>query len=163
MTKPKFQVRDKVRILDGSEIENYAHDWVSGMDKYIGCGGTITGVRFCKHCNCYVYHINGLLYDFDERGLELIKADTVDTANKSAGYWTEEDDNEEDARFRAIVEERAKGDSFIFSKLMYALIKNGVRPTVVKKSFFDPDVMRAGGIPDVLIKLVNAMGDKEYE
>ena len=163
MTKPKFQVGDTVKVLDGRKIKNYTHDWVSGMDKYIGWRATITGIRFCKHCNCYVYQINRDLYDFDERGLELIKADNVDTATKKAGYWTEEDDDEEDAKFRAAVEENEKRDSFLLSKFMYVLIKNGVRPKLVKKAFYDPEVMKAGGVPDFLIKIVKAIGGKEDE
>ena len=158
MTKPKFQVGDKVKILDGSEIENYIHDWVPEMNKYIGVITTIRGIRFCKHCDGFIYslNINDSFLDFDERGLELIEADT-------AVYWTEEDDDEEDAKFRAAVEKAAKKDSYLTSKLMYALIKNGVRPTLVKKSFYDPDVMRAGGIPEFIIELVNAKEGKKHE
>lgn len=164
MTKSKFKVGDKVKILDGSEIENYIHNWAPGMNNYIGAIKTITGIHFCKSCNGYIYDLENSFYDFDERGLELIEgepdtieADTVDTATKTAGYWTKEDDDEEDAQFRATVEERAKCDSFVYSKFMYALIKNGVRPKLVKKSFYDPEVMKAGGVPDFIINLVKAM------
>ena len=43
MSKPKFKIWDKVKILDGSKIKNYAGSWVSDMNKYIGTTALVNG------------------------------------------------------------------------------------------------------------------------
>ena len=66
----KFKVGDKVRVLDGSKIEDYTGGWSIGMEKYIGKVGVIEQT-------CYAYNEGYKLagfrgYIFDERGLERV-------------------------------------------------------------------------------------------
>lgn len=65
----KFKVGDMVRILDGSQIENYIGHWA--MTECIGMITTISAVRDNRDGTAYI--LNGLTYSFDERGLELIE------------------------------------------------------------------------------------------
>ena len=68
----KFKVGDKVRILDGSKIENYTGNWDGLMKEYIGEVHTIRSVD-CDWNNGRVsYCFNDLLFVWDERGLELV-------------------------------------------------------------------------------------------
>lgn len=62
----KFKVGDKVRILDGSKIKNYAGTWSEvGMRKYVGQTDEINKVYENG------YSLKGNCYTWDERGLEL--------------------------------------------------------------------------------------------
>lgn len=70
MKRNKFNIGDKVRVLDGSKIKNYTGSWA--MKEYVGKVAVITGVetypkgRFGYNlCDCNHY-------TFDERGLELV-------------------------------------------------------------------------------------------
>lgn len=90
----KFKKGDKVRILDGSKIEDYAGGWyVCGMEKYVGRVATVQrGETFaCKTRYCLT-DCGG--YVWDERGLELVtdeqiiiyrKDDEVIALDKSSG------------------------------------------------------------------------------
>lgn len=40
----KFEVGDKVRVLDGSEINGYAGGWIPDMKEYVGKVSTIKQV-----------------------------------------------------------------------------------------------------------------------
>lgn len=64
----KFKVGDRVRVLDGSKIKDYAGGWVrGGMEKYVGNVYAVTKVLPDGG-----YRLNGLLLRFDERGLEHV-------------------------------------------------------------------------------------------
>jgi hypothetical protein len=73
----KFKVGDKVRILDGSTIKNYAGGWCTNMKKYVD---TITTISYvCKICSGkigYACHDTGH-YIFDKRGLERCGNETI--------------------------------------------------------------------------------------
>lgn len=73
----KFKVGDRVRILDGSTIKNYAGGWYTNMKKYVD---TITTIRYVyKTCSGkigYACHDTGN-YIFDGRGLERCENETI--------------------------------------------------------------------------------------
>lgn len=73
----KFKVGDKVRILDGSKIKNYAGGWYTNMKKYVD---TITTISYvCKTRSGkigYACHDTGH-YIFDKRGLERCGNETI--------------------------------------------------------------------------------------
>lgn len=66
----KFKVGDRVRVLDGSKIEGYTGDWVPKMKKYVGNVYAVTQIlpnsAYCAYC------LKGILFMFDERGLERV-------------------------------------------------------------------------------------------
>lgn len=75
MEKAKYRVGDKVKVLDGSNIENYAGGWLDDMERYVGETMKITS------CGCCIvggvaYRLEGSCYYFDERGLELVEKKT---------------------------------------------------------------------------------------
>lgn len=65
----KFKVGDKVRILDGSGIEDYAMGWAEGMKRCVGEVGNVMNAAD----NPPRYRITGFPYSWDERGLELVE------------------------------------------------------------------------------------------
>lgn len=69
----KFKVGDKVRILDGSKIENYTGSWsiFGNMNKYIGTIQTIKEVNEDQSDGRVSYYMEDIGYMWDERGLEL--------------------------------------------------------------------------------------------
>ena len=77
----KFKVGDKVRILDGSNIEGYVGKWVPEMKSYVGNIVSIEGVSlgffgtgyYLSGCDAYVW---------DERGLELVKNEQISIFRK---------------------------------------------------------------------------------
>lgn len=66
----KFKVGDKVRILDGSKINDYRGDWTSDMNNYIGKVCTIRKASEDKPTGYWMKEID---YIWDERGLERIE------------------------------------------------------------------------------------------
>lgn len=76
----KFKLGDKVRILDGSKIKDYAGGWSSkAMSNYIGDVRTIIRIFEFPNENITAYMVD---YDFpdcfimwDERGLESVNED----------------------------------------------------------------------------------------
>lgn len=73
----KFKVGDKVRILDGSKIKNYACGWVKSMGWFVGKVETISGIEeFSNGVVGYKLH-NTLGFTFDERGLEPYQNETI--------------------------------------------------------------------------------------
>lgn len=64
----KFKVGDKVRVLDGSKIENYFGGWI--MDEYVGSVQTIRNL--IKKRDIVVYQLKNNRFYWDERGLELV-------------------------------------------------------------------------------------------
>lgn len=71
MSRAKFKVGDKVRILDGSKIVNYTSGWASGMKKYVGDVETISAVDTRPGART-AYRLGTTGYWWDERGLELV-------------------------------------------------------------------------------------------
>ena len=64
----KFNIGDKVRILDGSNIKNYTGGWF--MPTNIGKEGTIARIEYYSHGRIG-YYMNELWGCYDERGLKL--------------------------------------------------------------------------------------------
>lgn len=79
MAKAKFKVGDKVRILDGSKIENYTGGWsLFGMQENVGEVVTIKEV--CEYDNDRIgYRMNEVVCVWDERGLKLVEAKDKET------------------------------------------------------------------------------------
>ena len=67
MNKSKFEVGDKVRILDGSKINDYAGGWALDMKNYIGEIATIKHASQISGTQCYRLEEFGFYWD--ERGL----------------------------------------------------------------------------------------------
>lgn len=61
----KFKVGDRVRVLDGSGIEDYAGSWVHDMQEYVGNVYTIAKIQSSGS-----YRLKEIPFVFDERGLE---------------------------------------------------------------------------------------------
>lgn len=72
----KFKVGDKVRILDGSKIKNYAGGWILKMGRHVGEVHEISNV---EHLSSYStnYRLEGVAYVWDERGLERCGNETI--------------------------------------------------------------------------------------
>lgn len=67
----KFKVGDKVKILDGSNIEGYIGIWAPEcMEKYVGRILTISHI-ISDDNNGVLYKMQDAYFAFDERGLEL--------------------------------------------------------------------------------------------
>lgn len=77
--KAKFKVGDKVRILDGSIIENYAGRWIgAGMKKYVGKVVTIR--KTIPYSDDRIgYWMKEINFIWDERGLEPEKESKNET------------------------------------------------------------------------------------
>lgn len=73
----KFKVGDKVRILDGSKINNYFGCWIDGMKNHVDKVYTVESISARRHNETTGYHMKEIGYVWDERGLELV------TENKS--------------------------------------------------------------------------------
>jgi len=69
----KFKVGDKVRIFDGSHIDNYRGYWADSMNDYVGQVRTIRKVG-SPWCGVADYNLVGIPFTWDERGLELVEA-----------------------------------------------------------------------------------------
>ena len=76
MSKPKFKLGDKVRILDGSKIKSYICGWSGGMKRHIGEIATIKSISQCLGAPSH-YRLEGYVYNWDERGLELVKPEKI--------------------------------------------------------------------------------------
>lgn len=76
MSKAKFKVGDKVRILDGSKIKGYTGGWFSHMTRHVGKITTIESLYLSpgSQNSCL---LEGSPYRWDERGLELVKPEKI--------------------------------------------------------------------------------------
>lgn len=72
----KFKVGDKVRILDGSKIKNYAGGWTTKMGRYVGEIHEISNVKHLSSDSTN-YRLKGVAYLWDERGLERCGNETI--------------------------------------------------------------------------------------
>ena len=70
--QPYLQVGDKVRILDGKGIPNYASGWVNDMGKLVGKTVRITGLSFYPSTAIF---LNGVAigWTWDWRGVEKVE------------------------------------------------------------------------------------------
>lgn len=74
MNKARFKVGDKVKILDGSKIQDFGGGWVDSMDKYIG---EVAIIKSVYDGNCPCYKLEGIIYLWDERGLAPAKNEAI--------------------------------------------------------------------------------------
>lgn len=63
----RFNIGDKVKILDGKNIEGYLGGWTNGMEKLVGEERTI--IKFFPDGSCI---LSGSKYRWDTRGLEKV-------------------------------------------------------------------------------------------
>lgn len=63
----KFKVGDRVRVLDGSKIEDYAGGWIHDMQEYVGNVYTIAKIYPSDS-----YRLKEIPFVYDERGLERV-------------------------------------------------------------------------------------------
>lgn len=75
MKEAKFKVGDKVRILNGSKIENYTAGWARPMAAQIGQIATVKTYK--SWGNNIGYQMKEFGCWWDERGLELVKMPIV--------------------------------------------------------------------------------------
>ena len=68
----KFNMGDKVKVLDGSNIPNYLGKWNPIMSIAIEMTGTIDSIMVCSDGRVG-YFLDGLSTLFDERGLEKVE------------------------------------------------------------------------------------------
>lgn len=73
----KFKVGDKVRILDGSKIKNYAGGWYRFMKEYVDTITTISSIYKCSNGKIGYRCYGTCGYVFDERGLERCANETI--------------------------------------------------------------------------------------
>lgn len=66
----KFKIGDKVRVLDGANIEDYTGSWA--MKEFVGMITTISAI-INDYTNRTAYMLKDMAYSFDERGLELVE------------------------------------------------------------------------------------------
>ena len=67
----KFKVGDRVKILDGSKIQDYAGRWICIMGNFVGRETTIESME--KRTELPAYRLDGIGFVWDERGLELVE------------------------------------------------------------------------------------------
>lgn len=68
----RFNVGDKVRVLDGSNIKDYVCGYCEWMDEFVGNVYTVERVEDYGG-GVIGYELDEPFYTFDERGLELVK------------------------------------------------------------------------------------------
>lgn len=123
----KFKVGDKVRILDGSKIENYAGGWTTKMGRYIGEVYKVANVVRCSS-GSIMYRLEGVSYGWDERGLERVVNETIVIYRK---------DNEvialDKATGKKAIAKCSREDTFDFNigaKLAFERLMNGNKESV---------------------------------
>lgn len=68
----KFKVGDKVKILDGKNIDNYTGGWGTYMRDFIG--DTLIVTELTERGGKPAYMLSDKYYIWDERGLELVES-----------------------------------------------------------------------------------------
>ena len=83
LNKPKFKIGDKVRVLpNGPQLKDYHGTWNGAMNAHIGKEYTIRKI-FNPDIGeddigpFYGYCLEGTIWIFDERNLELVKSNTA--------------------------------------------------------------------------------------
>ncbi len=72
----KFNIGDKVKILDGSDIDGYRGRWTSRMNRLVGRIVTIDEIRINDYGIGYL--TKEIPYMFDERGLAFISSESTE-------------------------------------------------------------------------------------
>lgn len=76
----KFDMGDKVKVLDGSNIPEYLGNWNPVMDIVVGMTGTVNAVMACSDGRVG-YFLDDLAPLFDERGLEKVEEKAPESYN----------------------------------------------------------------------------------
>ena len=86
--KPKFKIGDRVRVLpNGPKLKDYHGSWIKAMEQNIGEEYTIKKIfnPDITEYNIgpfYGYSLEGTVWIFDERNLELVKPETIEKKPK---------------------------------------------------------------------------------
>lgn len=75
--KEKFKVGDKLRILDGSNIQSYRGGWTSDMDDFVGDIVTVESISEPLRGWNFGYRMKECGFLWDEIGLELAETDQI--------------------------------------------------------------------------------------
>lgn len=115
----KFKVGDKVRILDGSKIENYTGNWNSFMNTFVGEVHTIQRIRHGRTNGRVSYCLSDIIFVWDERGLELVSEQKSEQKQKivitTDGKITKARLYDDEKLVRQAVASCAPGDKFDFN------------------------------------------------
>lgn len=74
--RTKFNIGDKVKILDGSNIDDYGGHWTPRMNRLVGRIVTIDEIRI--NDDGIGYFTEETPYMFDERGLAFISSESTE-------------------------------------------------------------------------------------
>lgn len=102
----KFDMGDKVKVLDGSNISNYLGTWGPVMSITIGMTRTVNAVMACSDGRVG-YFLDGLGPLFDERGLEKVEEKAPEPYNGKI-IFTEGDNIFETGHIYEIVDGKIK-------------------------------------------------------
>lgn len=72
----KFNIGDKVKILDGSDIDGYIGGWTPHMNRLVGRIVIIDQIRITD--KGIGYYVEEDLHVFDERGLAFISSEPTE-------------------------------------------------------------------------------------
>lgn len=66
---PKYEIGQKVIVIDGSDIDDYTGGFIKDMEEYVG--SVVTIENFTEYSNGRIaYNVEECVWDFDERGLK---------------------------------------------------------------------------------------------
>lgn len=86
----KFNIGDKVKILDGSDINDYRGHWTPRMNRLVGRIVTIDEIRINDYGIGYL--TKEIPYIFDERGLAFISSESTEPIEPTEPTEPIEDD-----------------------------------------------------------------------
>ena len=93
----KFNIGDKVKILDGSDIDGYRGRWAPRMNRLVGRIVTIDEIRINDYGIGYL--TKEIPYMFDERGLAFISSESTEPTEPTEPTEDDLDDLIEDDAF----------------------------------------------------------------
>lgn len=85
----KFNIGDKVKILDGSDIDGYRGHWTPRMNRLVGRIVTIDEIKICDKGIGYL--TEEIPYMFDERGLAFISSEPTEPIEDNLDDLIEDD------------------------------------------------------------------------
>lgn len=86
----KFNIGDKVKILDGSDIDGYRGHWTPRMNRLVGRIVTIDEIRINDYGIGYL--TKEIPYMFDERGLAFISSEPTEPTESTESTESTEPD-----------------------------------------------------------------------
>lgn len=85
----KFNIGDKVKILDGSDINGYMGGWTPYMNRLVGRIVTVDEIRIRDKSICY--YVEEDRHVFDERGLAFISSESTEPIEDDLDDLIEDD------------------------------------------------------------------------